>query len=286
MDDGRASFEFPAFANEEYYVDVVAPAFRPSEGSTPAYTYYGPYMLEIYDLGVTQRALGVTGQTCTDGVCTGGTITHSEGYGIKASNICVNDRCFNDPRFPEFQVDGYETNETYEVSVGNNPSSKNLLRAASFLTPDDTSPTAKFKLDRIGTFVHSMTGGSIPQAAIHVVDGTGPGNKLFDLEPIYNDDAHIDYFVAPQGAQALGRNTRYYIVFSEGGGSNASYKLHVTAKTNEDDNSHPGWLIGNTSRTKDNDAGTPSWSIMRLGDTSSGTAVHPQIRIYAGVAAP
>ena len=29
LDDGRASFVFPAFANEEYYVDVVAPAFRP-----------------------------------------------------------------------------------------------------------------------------------------------------------------------------------------------------------------------------------------------------------------
>ena len=29
LDDGRASFVFPAFANEEYYVDLVAPAFRP-----------------------------------------------------------------------------------------------------------------------------------------------------------------------------------------------------------------------------------------------------------------
>ena len=32
LDDGRASFVFPAFANEEYYVDVVAPAFRPPTG--------------------------------------------------------------------------------------------------------------------------------------------------------------------------------------------------------------------------------------------------------------
>ena len=284
LDDGRASFVFPAFAGEEYYVDLVAPAFRPPDGSNPAYTYYGSYMLEIYDLGVTQRALSVTGQTCTDGVCTGGTITYSEGYGIKASNICVNNRCYNDPRFPEFQVDGYENTETHEVSVGNNPSSKNLSQAVSFVADNDTSPTAKFKLDRIGAFVHSMTGGSIPQAAIHDVDGAGPGDKLFDLEPLYNDDGHIDYFVAPLDAPALTQFTGYYVVFSEGGGSNASYKLYVTAKTNADDNSHRRWVLGDNSRTKDNDAAMPSWDDMRSGDISSGTAVHPQIRVYAGVA--
>ena len=158
------------------------------------------------------------------------------------------------------------------------------MRAASFRTHDDTSLTARIKFDRIGAFVHSMTGGSIPQAAIHVISGNGPGTKLFDLEPLYNDDGHIDYFVAPQSADALEQNTGYYVVFSEGGGSNASYKLHVTETSNEDDNSHPRWRLGNTGRTKDSDADSPSWSRMRLGDTSSGADVDPQFRIYAGVA--
>ena len=47
LDDGRASFVFPAFANEEYYVDLVAPAFRPPHWAFPAHIYFGPYMLEI-----------------------------------------------------------------------------------------------------------------------------------------------------------------------------------------------------------------------------------------------
>ena len=256
----------------------------PPNGQTPAHTYFGPYMLEIYDLGVTQRALGVTGQTCTDGICTGGIMQYSEGYGIKASNICVNNRCYNDPRFPEFHDDSYANTETHEVSVGNNPESKNLLRAAMFFAHDDTSLTAKFQLDRIGAFVHSMTGGSIPHAAIYSVSSNNPDNNLFDLEPLYNDDRHIDYFVAPRGAQALNRDTNYFVVFSEGGGDNASYKLYVTAIDPEDDNSHPKWYVANASRPSDTDAGTPSWSKMRLGDTSSGTPVYPQIRIYAGVA--
>ena len=90
LDDGRASFAFPAFANDEYYVDLVAPAFRPPDGTFPAAVYFGPYMLEIYDLGLTQ------------------TQSQPKGYGIKATNICVNNRCYNDPRFPEFHVDGHE----------------------------------------------------------------------------------------------------------------------------------------------------------------------------------
>ena len=286
LDDGRASFVFPAFAGEEYYVDLVAPAFRPPDGLNPAYTYYGSYMLEIYDLGVTQRSLGVTGQTCNsdNSICTGGRVSYSEGYGIKASNICVNNRCSNDPRFPEFQVTGYETNETHEVSVGNNPSSKNLSQAVSFIAADGTGPTARFQLDRIEAFVHSMTGGSIPKAAIHAIFGGAPGDKLFDLEPLYNDDGHIDYFVAPRNAQALNRDTGYVVVFSEGGGSNASYKLYATAKDTQDDNSHPKWPVGVVGQTKDNDAAMPSWDDMRSGDSPTGTLVKAQITVYAGVA--
>ena len=49
---------------------------------------------------------------------------------IKASNICVNNRCYNDPRFPEFHDSDHPTNETHEVSVGNNPVSKNFFRGA------------------------------------------------------------------------------------------------------------------------------------------------------------
>ena len=285
LDDGRASFAFPAFANEEYYVDLVAPAFRPPEGQTPAHTYFGPYMLEIYDLGVTQRTLGVTGQTCTDGVCRGGTMQYSEGYGIKASNICVNNRCFNDPRFPEFHDSQHPTNETHEVSVGNNPLSKNLSQAIAFTAGNSESLTRNFQLDRIGAFVHSMTGGSIPQAAVHTYTSDNPGTtKLFDLEPLYNDDRHIDYFIAPRDAQALSRSTFYFIVFTEGGGSNESYKLYATAKTNEDDNRDPRWTINDAGKSKDNDAASPSWGEMRSGDTDSGDLVLPQIRIYAGVA--
>ena len=285
MDDGRASFVFPTFAGEEYYVDLVAPAFRPPEGITAAHTYYGPYMLEIYDLGVTQRTLGVDGQTCDQDnrVRTGGTMRYSEGYGIKASNLCVNNRCNNDPRFPEFAPAGYANDETHVVSVGNNPTSKNLSQAASFRAGDGTSPTAEFQLDRIEAFVHSMTSGSIPQVAIHLLSGAVPGDKLFDLDPIYNDDGHIDTFVAPQGAQALVKTTHYVVVFTEGGGATDSFKLYVTAKHNEDDDAHPKWPVQNGGLTKDNDATSPTWATMRSGDTLSGTEVHPQIRVYAGV---
>ena len=99
--------------NTTWTVDGPSLQVQQPNGQYPSpYDYYGPYMLEIYDLGVTQRTLGVTGQACTDGVCTGGTMQYSEGYGIKASNSCVNNRCFNDPRFEEFWVDGYETDST------------------------------------------------------------------------------------------------------------------------------------------------------------------------------
>ena len=264
LDDGRASFVFPAFANEEYYVDVVAPAFRPPDGSIPAHTYYGPYMLEIYDLGPTQRQ----GQP---------------GYSVKASNICVNNRCYNDPRFPEFHDDSYQTSETHEVSVGNNPLSKNLSQAVNFRA-GTAGPTAKFQVDRVEVFVHSMTGGSIPKAAIHVAVGGGLGDKLFDLEPLYNDDGHIDAFIAPRDAQALNRNSRYLIAFTEGGGSNASYKLYATAMGGEDSQADSMWPIDDSGITYDSDLANPVWESMRSGDTTSGTLVLPQFRIYAGVA--
>ena len=284
LDDGRASFVFPAFANEEYYVDLVAPAFRPPHWTFPAAIYYGPYMLEIYDLGVTQRALGVTGQTCTDGVCTGGTMQYSEGYGVKATNVCVNNRCYNDPRFPEFHVDGYENTEDHEVSVGNNPLSKNLSLTIAFTAANSGSPTEKFQVDRIGAFIHSMTGGSIPQAAVHEFNIGNPGTKLFDLEPLSNDDGHIDYFIAPRDAQALNRSGRYMVVFTEGGGASASYKLYATEKTHEDDNRHPRWAIDDASITRDDDAMNAAWEDTRSGNTPDGVVVIPQIRIYAGVA--
>ena len=223
-------------------------------------------MLEIYDLGPTQ------------------TTSQPKGYGIKASNICVNNRCFNDPRFPEFHEDGHETDETHEVSVGNNPTSKDLIQAVAFRADSSGSPTASFKLDRIGAFVHAMTGGSIAQAAIHASTSSGPGAKLFDLEPLLNDDRHIDYFVAPREAEALSKNTKYYVVFSEGGGDNDSYKLYVTAKTTEDTQADSGWPIDDAGFTKDDDAGTPAWGGMKSGDSSSGASVVPQIRVYAGLA--
>ena len=194
LDDGRASFVFPAFASEDYYVDLVAPAFRPPEGQTPAHTYFGPYMLEIYDLGPTK------------------TQSQPEGYGVKASNICVNNRCYNDPRFPKLHLASYANTETYEISVGNNPLSKNLSQATTF-TIDPQNTTRELKLDRIGAFVHSMTGSSIPQATIHLYTGSDRGTKLFDLEPIYNDDRHIDYFVAPRNAPLLTRGIHRFQPF-------------------------------------------------------------------------
>ena len=281
LDDGRASFAFPAFANEEYYVDLVAPAFRPPNGQTPAHTYFGPYMLEIYDLGVTQRALGVTGQTCDDDdVCTGGTMQYSEGYGVKATNVCVNNRCFNDPRFPEFHDSQHPTNETHEVSVGNNPLSKNLSQAITFTAAaDTTNPIRNFKVDRIGAFVHSMTSGSIPQAAVHLYSSSGVGAKWFDLETLHNDDRHIDYFMAPRDAQPLARGIRYIVVFTEGGESNESYKLYATAITTEDTEADSGWPIEDTGFTKDYDITPATWETMKSGETT----VIAQIRVYAGV---
>ena len=54
LEDGLATFAFPAHANEDYYLSVIAPAFRYDSPAVPAHDYYGPYMLEIYDLGPTQ----------------------------------------------------------------------------------------------------------------------------------------------------------------------------------------------------------------------------------------
>ena len=243
-------------------------------------------MLEIYDLGVTQRPLGVDGDTCNsnNSICTGGTMRYSEGYGIKASNLCVNNRCFNDPRFPGFHRDGYATNETHELAVGNSPLDKNFVRSVLFTAGSSSGPTAKFQLDRIGAYVHSMTGGSSPQAAVHAISSGVPGDELIVLEPLYNADGHIDYFVAPRDAQALDRGGNYWVVFSEGStASNASYKLYVTVKNNHDDDSHPDWPVADTGRTKDNDASSPSWVTTRLGDMPSGTLAIPQIEVYAGV---
>ena len=262
LEDGLATFAFPAHANEDYYLSVIAPAFRYDSPAVPAHDYYGPYMLEIYDLGPTQ------------------TPSQPEGYGIKATNVCVNNRCFNDPRFPEFHVAGHETNETHEVSVGNNPTSKNLTQAVGFRAGSSESATASFKLDRIGAFVHSMTTGSIAKAAIHASASSGVGAKLFDLEPLLNDEEHVDYFVAPQDAQALNRNTRYIVVFTEGGGSAESYRLYATAKTTEDDQAHSRWPMDDGALTRDEDAASPSWDETR----TDSDAVLPQIRVYAGVA--
>ena len=50
-----------------------------------------------------------------------------------------------------------------------------------------------------------MTGGSLAQAAIHASTSSGSGAKLFDLDPLLNDEENVDYFVAPRSAQALSR---------------------------------------------------------------------------------
>ena len=73
-------------------------------------------------------------------------------------------------------------------------------------------------------------------------------------------------------------------MFSEGGGSNHSYKLYATAKTTEDSQAHSRWPIDDGGFTKDEDTSSPSWAAMRSGDTSGGDLVIPQIRVYAGVA--
>ena len=212
-------------------------------------------------------------------------LRHSSGYGVKATNVCVNNRCFNDPRFPKLHVDGYENTEDHETTVGNGPESSYFLQAAEFRTYNsDTGPTAKYNIDGVGAFIRSMTSGSIPQAAIHALSGGAPGDKIFDLEPLYNDDRHIDYFVAPPDAQALNRNTAYAVIFSEGGSSTDFYKLYVTVKQNEDDNRHPNWPVGDTGVTKDTDASDPDWAAMRKDNDMSLVVVIPQIRVYAGVA--
>ena len=74
------------------------------------------------------------------------------------------------------------------------------------------------------------------------------------------------------------------VVFTEGGGDSASYKLYATAKTHEDDNRHPRWAIDNASITRDDDAPMPAWEDTRSGNDEDGVVVMPQIRIYAGVA--
>lgn len=78
--------------------------------------------------------------------------------------------------------------------------------------------------------------------------------------------------------------TEDYVVFSEGGGSNASYKLYVTVTQGEDDNSHPRWTGSLHSATKDEETGSPSWVAMRSGDTTGGALVAHQTQVYAGVA--
>ena len=169
--------------------------------------------------------------------------------------------------------------------MGNFPLTKNLSQAITFTAAaDTTNPIRNFKIDRIGAFVHNMTGGSIPQAAVHLYSSSGVGAKWFDLEPLYNDDRHTDYFMAPRDAQPLARGIRYMVVFTEGGGSNESYKLYATEIKTEDTQADSGWPIEDAGLTKDDDAGTPSWGGMKSGDSSSGASVVPQIRVYAGVA--
>ena len=144
---------------------------------------------------------------------------------------------------------------------------------------DPQSTTRKLKLDRIGAFVHSITGGSIPQAAVHLYS-SGPGVKLFDLEPLYNDDRHIDYFMTPQNAPLLTRGIQYMVVFSEGGGSNESYKLYATAITTEDTQADSEWPIEDAGLTKDYDITPATWETMKSGETT----VMAQIRVYANIA--
>ena len=48
------------------------------------------------------------------------------------------------------------------------------------------------------------------------------------------------------------------VVFTEGGGDSASYKLYATAKTHEDTQADSEWPVDDAGFTKDEDAGTPT----------------------------
>ena len=74
------------------------------------------------------------------------------------------------------------------------------------------------------------------------------------------------------------------IVFTEGGGSNASYKLYATAMGAKDSDAHKNWAIDDSGLTYDSDLANPAWESMRSGDGMSNVIVTVQFRVYAGVA--
>ena len=154
--------------------------------STPSYSYYGPYELELVDLGPTQRRI-CPGTGTSSGGCTP---SYTAGHGIKAANVCHNKRCEVDPRLQHLFTSTVTPTETVEVSVGNDPASKNLVQAARFTVGTSSQVgAAKFRLGRIEAFIHDTAGASMPHAAIYssvTVFGMGnvrtPNQKLFDLE--------------------------------------------------------------------------------------------------------
>ena len=286
LDDGRAMFTFGARRGADYWVSLVAPAFSPTAAfvSTPSYSYYGPYELGLVDLGPTQRRIcpgtGTSSTNCTP--------SYTAGHGIKAANVCHNKRCEVDPRLQHLFTSTVTPTETVTMSVGNDPTSKNLVQAAQFtLGSSSDVGAAKFKLDRIEAFIHDTAGASKPTAAIYssvTVFGMGnvptPNQKLFDLESPPTFGRHLDQFIAPDTAPDLDAGMSYWVVFSESGtDTNASYKLWATTSDNQDEDRHAAWGIARPGATKDDDASSPAWASMVTGTANTSTTL--QIAVYA-----
>ena len=282
LDDGRATFTFGARRGTDYWVSLVAPAFSPTAAfvSTPSYSYYGPYELELVDLGPTQRRI-CPGTGTSSGGCTP---SYTPGFGIKAANVCHNNRCGADPRLEHLFTSTVTPTETVTMSVGNDPTSKNLVQAARFFVGTSNQIGAtKFKLDRIEAFVHALSGGSMPHAAIYSDSGSSPHEKLFDLESPPAFGRHLDQFLAPADAEHLNHNNFFWVVFSESGTNSAAhFKLWATISDSQDDDSHNAnaFTIKRPGKTKDEDASSPAWANMTntVGGTTSNATL--QITVY------
>ena len=281
LDDGRATFTFGARRGTDYWVSLVAPAFSPTDAfvSTPSYSYYGPYELELVDLGPTQRRI-CPGTGTSSGGCTA---SYTPGFGIKAANVCHNDRCGADPRLEHLFTSTVTPTETVTMSVGNDPASKNLVQAVRFtVSADQQFGDEKIKLDRIEAFVYALSGGSMPHAAIYDDDGINPWpwDLLFDLESPPAFGRHLDQFLAPADA-FLEPNEHYWVVFSESSTNSAAhFKLWATISDNQDSDSHDAFDIGRPGSTKDEDASSPAWANMTntVGGTTSNATL--QITVY------
>ena len=301
LDDGRAIFTFDARRGADYWVSVVAPAFAPTAAfvSSPSYSYYGPYELELVDLGPTQRricpGIGNTSTGCTP--------TYTLGYGIKAANVCQNDRCADDPRLRHLYsqpVTVAAAEATIHPQVGNTSEAENLVQAARFYIGPAAATSASpvgsgadaFRLERVEAFAHDLSSASRPAAAIWSDDFSvmtgAPGQKLFDLESPPAFGRHLDQFLAPPGAPALSANAFYWVVFSETSPDPAArYRLWATAKklsgnSVADDDAHRGWRIPESGATRDDNASPPSWTKLTSGTFGDDTTL--QVAVYAAPA--